>query len=104
MKAAKPRKVPMPATALALFLAAVSASAGERPLLAAGGDGSWLVLEAIAEEAPPLDAVTGGLLIDEEKWAEASDAAREVAIFDLEEAARRAFEEAVDAARREPRD
>ena len=88
------------ATLILLFAAAVSAPAGEP--LAARGDGSWVVLEAIHEEPPPLAAVTGGLLIDEQRWAEARAEAEAVAEAEAEAAAQRAFEEAVDAARREP--
>ncbi len=90
-----------PATLILLLAAAVSAPA-ERPPLAERSDGSWAVLEAMHEEPPPLALVTDGLLIDEQEWAEAQAGAEAVARAEAEAAARRAFEEAVDAARREP--
>jgi hypothetical protein len=99
----------MPAAPLALFLAAFAsataapAPAPDRPPLAADSGGGWRVTEAIHEELPPLASVTGGLLIDEEQWVEAREAARAIAEAEAEAAAERAFEEAVDAARREPR-
>ena len=84
--------------ALLLALAATTAAQpAEPPLLAARSDGTWLVIKAIHEEPPPLAAVTDGLVVDEEDRSEARAAEGE-----LEAAAQRAFEEAVDAARREP--
>ena len=92
----------MPATTLLLLLGAVASTpAGEQPP-AAQSDGSWLIPEAIAEDKPPLAEVTGGLLIDEQEWAEAQVEGEAVAEAEAEAAAQRAFEEAVDAARREP--
>jgi len=98
----------MPAAPLTFALAALaSTAAAQAPaseqLLAARSDGSWQVIEAIHEQAPPLALVTGGLLIDEEEWTEAQEAAKAIAEAEAAAAAQRAFEQAVDAARREPR-
>jgi hypothetical protein len=99
----------MPATPFILLLAAMATATAapgpspDRPLLAARNDGSWLVTEAIHEAPPPLASVTGGLLIDEEPPAEAREDYEAVAEAEEEAAAQRAFEEAIDAARREPR-
>ena len=94
----------MPANSFVLAAALVSAAAApEQPPLVARSDGSWLVTEAIHEDSPPLASVTRGLLIDEEERAEARRDYEAVAEAEQEAAARRAFEEAIDAARREPR-
>ena len=90
--------------ALAVLASTAAAQAPEpEQLLAAHSDGSWQVLEAIHEQSPRLASVTSGLLTDEEEWTEAQNAAKAIAEAEAESAAQRAFEEAVDAARREPR-
>jgi len=98
----------MPAASFILALASLAVAGPEhqpsssRPVLVAQADGGWSITEKIPENGPTLAVATEGLLVDEEEWAEAQWAERERRELDEDEAYRRAFEEAVDAARREP--
>ena len=99
----------MHASLIALGLAAVAAPAGAppaekaqaAPLLVAHADGSWEITRAIEEEAPLLAFATDDLLVDEPDFGFGPltrDALREA---ELDEQAEDAFEEAIDAARRD---
>ena len=105
----------MIASLIALGLTAVAAPAAvppaekaqapaqAAPLLVAHADGSWEITRAIEEEAPALAFATDDLLTDEPDFGSGPltrDALREA---ELDEQAEDAFEEAIDAARRDER-
>ncbi len=88
-----------------LFILAASASAGvqapsaDRPLLVAEANGDWAILEDVREAPLRLAYHTDGLVTDEDR--RAANEADRLAEAEAEENAQRAFEEALDAARRD---
>ncbi|HWT14058.1 MAG TPA: hypothetical protein VN231_14990 [Allosphingosinicella sp.] len=92
--------------ALATLAGGADAAAGEPSgppspadsAMIAHGDGSWSVTRPIAEPPVPIEAATGGLIVEEEEGE-----AEKIGEVEADEAADRAFEEAVDQARREER-
>jgi hypothetical protein len=98
----------MLAALIALGLAAVPAPAAPppekaqpqaEPLIVRNADGSWTITRAIEEPAPQLSLATDALLIDEPDFAAAPrEALRDE---EIDQQAEDAFEEAVEAARRD---
>ena len=98
----------MLATLIALGLAAGAAPATPptekaqpqaEPLIVRNADGSWTITRAIEEPAPQLSFATDALLIDEPDFvADAREALRDQA---LDSQAEDAFEDAIEAARRD---
>ena len=75
-----------------------SQSQGE-PILVRNADGSWTITRAIEEPAPELSVATDALLMDEPDFvADAREALRD---DELELQAEDAFEDAIEAARRD---
>ena len=96
----------MLASLIALGVAAAAApatapqpKAQAEPLLVANADGSWTITRTIEEPAPTLSFATDELLVDEPEFV--ADPRESLRDDELEMQAEDAFEDVVDAARRD---